>query len=484
VQFFLFLSLLAYMKYHLLACILFIAPAVMAQQKAKKNVLFIIVDDMKPFLGCYGDTNARTPNIDRLAARGRVFDRAYCQQAVCAPSRASFMTGKRPDQLKIWGLSQPFRPLFPDIVTLPQYFKNNGYTTAATGKIYHDPPAHHDPASWSWPALLGATGNGIGTKYALEENAGKSKAASIERAAVEDSGYIDGKVATTAIDLLNRLKDQPFFLAVGFRRPHLPFTAPDRYWQLFDGKPLPLPDTSRPKDAPPIAFHQSEELRGYTDIPDKGAIPTDKVKELLQGYYAAVSYTDAQIGKVLNELERLGLTNNTIVVLLSDHGFHLGEQGMWAKSTNFENATRVPLIISAPGVVQKPGHTAALTELVDLYPTLTALCGIGNPAAPAGVSVMPVLQQATAKGKTYALSQFIRPYGALSNESRITHMGYSLRTDQYRFTEWYDIKTHDLVATELYDHRADPNETKNLAGQQRYAAQEKQLHLELEKLIR
>ncbi len=472
------------MKYHLLACILFIAPAVMAQQKAKKNVLFIIVDDMKPFLGCYGDTNARTPNIDRLAARGRVFDRAYCQQAVCAPSRASFMTGKRPDQLKIWGLSQPFRPLFPDIVTLPQYFKNNGYTTAATGKIYHDPPAHHDPASWSWPALLGATGNGIGTKYALEENAGKSKAASIERAAVEDSGYIDGKVATTAIDLLNRLKDQPFFLAVGFRRPHLPFTAPDRYWQLFDGKPLPLPDTSRPKDAPPIAFHQSEELRGYTDIPDKGAIPTDKVKELLQGYYAAVSYTDAQIGKVLNELERLGLTNNTIVVLLSDHGFHLGEQGMWAKSTNFENATRVPLIISAPGVVQKPGHTAALTELVDLYPTLTALCGIGNPAAPAGVSVMPVLQQATAKGKTYALSQFIRPYGALSNESRITHMGYSLRTDQYRFTEWYDIKTHDLVATELYDHRADPNETKNLAGQQRYAAQEKQLHLELEKLIR
>lgn len=198
------------MKYGLLACFLFTSWAVLSQQKAKKNVLFIIVDDLKPLLGCYGDTNARTPNIDRLAARGRVFDRAYCQEAVCAPSRASFMTGKRPDQLKIWGHAQPFRPIHPDIITLPQYFKNNGYTTAAAGKIYHDPPAHHDAASWSWPALLGETTNGPGNKYVLEENAGKSKAAAVERAAVDDTGYIDGKVAVAAIDLLTRLKDQPF----------------------------------------------------------------------------------------------------------------------------------------------------------------------------------------------------------------------------------------------------------------------------------
>lgn len=462
----------------MLAACLFTGSAA-AQQAGKKNVLFIVVDDLKPVLGCYGDTNARTPNIDRLAASGRVFDRAYCQQAVCAPSRASFMTGKRPDQLKIWSLSQPFRPLHPAIITLPQYFKNNGYTTAAAGKIYHDPPAHHDPASWSWPALLGVTGNGPGTKYVLPENAGRSKAAATERAAVEDTGYIDGKVAEAAIDLLSRLKDKPFFLAVGFRRPHLPFTAPERYWQQFDGKSLPLPDTTVPRGAPAIAFHQSQELRGYTDIPGQGAIPEEKVKELLQGYYAAVSYTDAQIGKLLAALESHGLTDNTIVVLLSDHGFHLGEQGMWAKATNFESATRVPLIISAPGTVAKAGHTIALAELVDLYPTLTNLCGLPAPDGLAGESLVPVLENAGACVKDYALSQFIRPYAALSNESRIAAMGYSLRTSQYRFTEWYDFKTGALLATELYDGK----ENINLAAEPLQAKKVKDLRTQLKKLI-
>lgn len=466
----------------LAACLIAVSP-VMAQQAGKKNVLFIVVDDLKPVLGCYGDTNARTPHIDRLAARGRVFDRAYCQEAVCAPSRASFMTGKRPDELKIWGLSQPFRPLHPTIITLPQYFKNNGYATAAAGKIYHDPPAHHDPASWSVPALLGVTGNGPGTKYVLAENAGKSKAAATERAAVEDTGYIDGKVAAAAIDLLKQIKDQPFFLAVGFRRPHLPFTAPDRYWQWFDGKPIPVPDTTVPRNAPAIAFHQSQELRGYTDIPGQGAIPEGKVKELLQGYYAAVSYTDAQIGKLLAALDSYGLTSNTIVVLLSDHGFHLGEQGMWAKSTNFENATRVPLIICAPGNGQKAGHTAALTELVDLYPTLTALCGLPAPEGLAGKSLVPVLKDAKATIKNYALSQFIRPYAALSNDSRITSMGYSLRTDKYRFTEWYDFKTRALIATELYDHTTNSRETINLAAEPAQAKKVEQLHSQLKMLI-
>lgn len=469
------------MKHLLLACVLFSAST-LAQPSAKKNVLFIIIDDMKPLLGCYGDTNARTPNMDRLAASSRVFDRAYCQQAVCAPSRASFMTGRRPDQLKIWGLSQPFRPLHPAIVTLPQHFKNNGYTTAATGKIYHDPPAHHDAISWSWPGVLETTGNGIGAKYALPENAGKSKAASVERVAIEDSGYIDGKVADAAIDLLGRLKDKSFFLAVGFRRPHLPFTAPEKYWQLFDGKTLPFPDTARPQQAPAIAFHNSEELRGYTDIPDKGPIPDSKVKELLQGYYAAVSYTDAQIGKVLGELDRLQLTQNTIVVLISDHGFHLGDHSMWGKSTNFENAARVPLLISAPGIVRQPGHTNALAELVDIYPTLAQLCGLNKPDSLAGTSLVPVLANAKATVKQQALSQFIRPYGALNNEARITSMGYSLRTNQYRFTEWYDTKTHELVATELYDHQKDPGEMTNLAAQAKQAGRISTLHRQLQQL--
>lgn len=469
------------MKYSLLAALLFTLPA-LAQQAPKKNVLFIIVDDMKPLLGCYGDTNARTPHIDRLAAKSRVFDRAYCQQAVCAPSRASFMTGRRPDQLKIWGLNQPFRPLHPAIVTLPQHFKNNGYTTAATGKIYHDPPAHHDAASWSLPGVLEVTGNGIGAKYALAENAGKSKAASVERVAIADSGYIDGKVADAAISLLDQLKDKPFFLAVGFRRPHLPFTAPEKYWQLFDGQQLPFPDTAKPQQAPAIAFHNSEELRGYTDIPDKGPIPDSKVKELLQGYYAAVSYTDAQIGKVLAELDRLQLTQNTIVVLISDHGFHLGDHSMWGKSTNFENAARVPLLISAPGIVEQPGHTSALAELVDLYPTLSQLCALPRPDSLAGTSLAPVVRNAKATVKKQALSQFIRPYGALSNDARITNMGYSLRTAQYRFTEWYDTKTRALVATELYDHQQDPHETSNLAGQAAQAKRLKTLHQQLQQL--
>lgn len=466
------------MKYRLLACLLFMVSTAMPQQKAAKNVLFIIVDDLKPLLGCYGDKYAQTPNIDRLAATGRVFDRAYCQEAVCAPSRASFMTGKRPDQLKIWGLTQPLRSLHPNIITLPQYFKNNGYTTAAAGKIYHDPPAHHDPASWSWPALLGNTTNEQGAKYALRENAGKAKAAATERAPVEDSGYIDGKVAEAAIGLLTKLKDQPFFLAVGFRRPHLPFTAPDRYWKLFDDKQLPIPDTTLPENAPAVAFHNSQELRGYTDIPEKGPLPANKLTELLHGYYAAVSYTDAQIGKLLSALDRLNLTRNTIIVLLSDHGFHLGEQGMWGKATNFENATRVPLIINAPGLDQ-PGHTAALTELVDLFPTLTSLCGLKTPKHLAGVSLEPVIKNATEKVKSFAFSQFIRPYAALSDTAKMKTMGYSLRSDKYRYTEWCDLETNTVIATELYDHSTTHDETINVASQPDHADAVKNLHKEL-----
>lgn len=453
------------MKYLLILC-LFVAPAINAQQK--KNVLFIVVDDLRPLLGCYGDTNAYTPNIDRLAASGMVFDRAYCQQAVCAPSRASFMTGKRPDELKIWTLSQPFRSQHPGIVTLPQHFMHNGYTTAAAGKIYHDPAAHQDPASWTLPAMFGVTGNG---KYILEENKGKSKAAAVERVEVDDTAYVDGQVADAAIDLLAQCKNQPFFLAVGFRRPHLPFTAPAKYWKLYDGKQLPLPDTTAPEGAPAIAFHQSQELRGYTSIPEP--------RELIQGYYAAVSYIDAQVGKLLDALDRFNLTNNTIIVFFSDHGYHLGEQGMWCKSTNFEVATRVPLIISAPGIIKHAGHTSAITELVDLYPTISALCGIGRPDSLAGNSLLPVLQNPKARVKDYAVSQFIRPYGAISNVSKITTMGYSLRTDKYRFTEWYDFKTGELVATELYDEVG----RVNLAGRKGYRKQVKSLRKLLRKNI-
>lgn len=457
-------------------------PAV-AQKTSKMNVLFIVVDDLRPLLGCYGDARAMTPHIDSLAAGARVFDRAYCQQAVCAPSRASFMTGRRPDQLRIWGLSQPLRALHPGIATLPQHFKNNGYITAAAGKIYHDPPAHHDPASWTWPAVYGVTGNGMGTKYALPENAGKAKAAATEVASVADTGYIDGKVAVAAVDMLGRLKGQPFFLAVGFRRPHLPFSAPRRYWDAFAGKPLPPPDTTVAKGAPAIAFHRSEELRGYTDMPKEGALSAEQSANLLQGYYAAVSYVDAQVGLLLKALDDHGLRHNTIVVLLSDHGFHLGEQGMWAKSTNFEAATRVPLIIRAPGTVRAPGHASAIVELVDLYPTLAELCGLPIPEGLAGNSITPVLRDAGKSVKQQALSQFIRPYGALMNDARITHMGYSLRTEKFRYTAWYDFSTRKPVAAELYELSVSRIETVNLAGDPRHAQAVQALERRLQAMI-
>ncbi len=430
----------------------------------KPNVLFIIVDDLRPALGCYGDKLAYTPNIDALAKTGTLFQHAYCQQAVCSPSRTSILTGLRPDATQIWGLKKPFRETIPDAITLPQYFKNNGYVSAQVGKIFHDPATHQDDASWSGPVLYNVTGNAKGHKYILDENLQNGKGASTERQAVEDSSYIDGKVADASIQVLQQIAQKPFFLAVGFRRPHLPFTAPDKYWRRFDKTNFPIPSKLHPKNAPLIAFHNSQELRGYSDIPKEGTFSEQLVRDLWQGYYAAVSYTDAQVGKVLAEIDRLGLRKNTIIVLISDHGYHLGEQDQWCKSTNFENAVRVPLIISAPGIC-KPGSSNAIVELLDLYPTLTELCGLPLRKELQGQSVMPLLENPETNFKGFALSQFIRPYSALSNEDKIKNMGYTIRTKRYRYTEWYPFKTDSIVARELYDHENDPEEMVNIEAE-------------------
>ncbi|MBE9463621.1 sulfatase [Dyadobacter subterraneus] len=427
----------------------------------KRNVLFIIVDDLRPALGCYGDKFAYTPNIDALAKTGTLFQRAYCQQAVCSPSRTSILTGLRPDETKIWGLKKPFRETIPDAVTLPQYFKNNGYITAEAGKIFHDPATHQHSASWSGPVFYNVTGNQKGHKYILDENLFSGKGAATERQVADDSAYIDGKVANASIQVLRQISQKPFFLAVGFRRPHLPFTAPDKYWQRFDQTKFPIPLRAYPKNAPAIAFHNSQELRGYADIPDQGSFSEELVRHLWQGYYASVSYTDAQIGKVLAELDRLNLRKNTIIVLLSDHGYHLGEQDQWCKSTNFENAVRVPLIISAPGT-GKPSSSDAIVELIDLYPTITELCGLPQREILEGKSLTKLLKNPKARFKDFALSQFIRPYAALSNEDKIQTMGYTIRTDHYRYTEWYKFKTDSIIARELYDHHADPEENQNI----------------------
>lgn len=447
------------------AAVLFLSMGTaLAQTPRQPNVLFIAIDDLRPTLGCYGDRHARTPHIDRLAAEGLVFDKAYCQQAVCAPSRSSLMTGLRPDKIKVWGLDKHFRETMPDVVTLPQFFKTQGYRTNAIGKIYHDPKSHQDSVSWSGKTLLTITKNLPGNKYIAPENLSSKKGAATERFPVADSAYIDGKVTMAALQVLNEVKDKPFFLAVGFRRPHLPFTAPDRYWRLYDSIRFNVPPHSRPLHAPAMAFHDSQELTGYSDIPKHTPFPPETAQHLWHGYYAAVSYVDAQVGRLLHELELLNLKDNTIVVLWSDHGYHLGEQGLWCKSTNFENAVRVPLIISTPGMKAKGKHTAAMAELVDLYPTLLDLCGFTIPQNLDGKSLRPLLDAPHLQVKSFALSQFVRPYEGIFGDARIKVMGYSLRLENYRYTEWRSFGTDSVVATELYDHRNDPDEMVNIAG--------------------
>jgi iduronate 2-sulfatase len=309
---------------------------------------------------------------------------------------------------------------------------------------------------------LHITQNGCGHKYALEENCvdqGK-KAAATEMADVADTAYIDGKVAMAAIDILNEIKDSTFFLAVGFRRPHLPFSAPKRFWDLYEREKIPLPENSfPPKDAPALALHNWVELRGYTDIPENGDMDEEKVRELRHAYYAAISYVDAQIGKLIHELEQLALLDKTVIVLWSDHGFHLGEHGLWCKTTNFELDTRVPLIISVPGQKAIGTTTNAIVEYVDIYPTLADICELPVPENLAGKSLQPLLLNPSMQWDGVALSQFPRPW-FYENQPEV--MGYSIRTDRYRYTQWIETHSGNVVARELYDHKKDPGENVNV----------------------
>ena len=462
-----------------------------AQDKTKPttkrpNILFIAVDDMRPELGCYGNTVVRTPNIDRLAGNSTVFLNAYCQQAVCSPSRTSVLTGLRPNSTKVWDLTTHFRTNIPNVVTLPQYFKQNGYFAQSMGKIYHDPKWAQDSMSWSAPEIEAVTDNA--GKYVLDSNKFKKdadtkgpwKAAASESADVPDNAYIDGKVAESAIKFLKRRRDSPFFLAVGFRRPHLPFSAPKKYWDLYERNQIPLPkNPSAPEKAPSIALHNSTELRGYRDIPKTGIISAEKTKELIHGYYASISYIDAQIGKLLDELKSSGQFDNTIIVLWSDHGFHLGEQSLWAKTTNYELDARVPLIIKTPGSV-KAIKTTALVELVDLYPTLAEMSQLPIPTGLEGLSIVPLLNDPAKNLKTGAFTQFPRP---AQFKDRPGIMGYSVRTKRFRYTEWQDFQTGKKVAVELYDHLKDPEETLNVAGEKEYASKASELNKMLRKGI-
>ena len=457
---------------------------------SKPNVLFIAVDDLRPALACYGDGGAITPNIDRLASRGMVFQRAYCQQAVCNPSRASLMTGLRPDTIQVWDLKSHFRhelpaqlaglPQFnggthfraakPNVVTLPEYFKQHGYAARSVGKIYHGSPQAQDPQSWSEDAILNVLWKRA--DYLLPQNQAPAaerwpgvKMAATEAAAVEDDAYGDGQVAEAACKLLAGFGDAPFFLAVGFRKPHLPFSAPKRYWDLYDRAAIPAPENpEKPAGIPDFAWHNSVELRGYADIPDEGPLAGDLIRKLRHGYYACVSYMDAQAGKLLDALDEHGLRENTIVVLWGDHGYHLGEKALWCKTTNYELDTRAPLILSAPGM--EAGDCDALVEFVDIYPTLTDCCGLPERDDLEGISLRPLLRQPKQPWKTAAFSQFPRPW-SYRGEPEV--MGYSMRADGFRYTEWRDFRTGAALERELYDHSRRPAEIRNVAEDADYS---------------
>lgn len=440
----------------------------------RPNVLLICVDDLKPILGCYGDRAVKTPQLDRLAARAMVFQRAYCNQAVCSPSRNALLTGLRPQTLGIYDLGTNFRHARPAAVTLPQHFRKHGYRTEGLGKIFHVGHGNHeDPESWSvphWKANVVAYADpaskapqGLTREEALFSNQSARnlpRGAAWEAADVPDSTYPDGALADEAIRRLAAAANsaEPFFLAVGFVKPHLPFVAPKRYWDLYDRAQFPLADVRTPPvGAPAYAPQFGGELRQYRGIPESGPIPEDVQRTLIHGYHAAISYVDAQIGRVLEELERQKLAENTIVVVWGDHGWHLGDHGIWCKHTNYEQAARIPLLVAAPG--RTPGKTDGLVETVDIYPTLCELAGIPRPQELDGRSFAASLTNPDVVERDHVIHVYPR---TVSGRSAV--LGRAVRTARYRLVEWNAFgAAPEAAELELYDYESDPRETRNLA---------------------
>lgn len=460
----------------LACCALFATPTRSAE---RLHVLFLAVDDLRPEFAAYGHPQVIAPNLDRLARRALTFRRAYCQQAVCSPSRSSLLTGTRPDTTQVWDLDTHFRVALPEVVTLPGHFKAHGYFVQGLGKLYHG--GFDDPPSWSVPwtrptgvAPYGRTENmalagpppgrpGAGAKGGRRPPRGPA----FEAADVPDNRFHDGALADLAIAALQTCaqREEPFWLGVGFIRPHLPFVAPKKYWDLYDPAKLELaPNPSRPHGAPAYAILDGAELRSYTGIPD-GPIPEDLARQLKHGYYAAISYMDAQLGRVLDELDRLDLTRRTVIVLWGDHGWKLGEHGAWCKHSNVEQDTHAPLLIAAPGLPAAGRQTDALVELVDVYPTLAELCKLPLPAHLEGTSLLPLLRDPSRAVKRAAFSQYPRHVNGQ------VLMGYSMRTDRYRLTRWvHRSDATKVAAVELYDHLTDPQENQNLADDPAQAA--------------
>jgi iduronate 2-sulfatase len=437
-------------------CSLLVVATASASGANKPNVLFIAVDDLRPQLGCYGHANMRTPNIDRLAKRGVVFNRSYCMVPTCGASRASLMTGVRPARNRFVSYQTRADKDAPNAVTLNTHFRSNGYYTVSNGKVFHH--ADDNAKGWSEPAWRPKTGS---ISYHRPENQAlhlkrgkelgrRGRGPAYEAADAPDENYGDGMIARKAVEDLQRLsrRDEPFFLAVGFLKPHLPFVCPQKYWDLYPADSIKLPETyHRPKDAPDEAIHSFGEMRAYAGIPKKGPVSNETALNLIRGYYACVSFTDAQIGRVLDELDRLKLADDTIVVLWGDHGWNLGEHTLWCKHCCFETSMRAPLIVSAPGM-QRGKITQGLTEFIDIYPSLCDLAGLEKPGHLEGRSFAPLLKNPAAKWKEFAIGRF--------------GPGDTIRTDRHRFTE-YRSRKDQPVARMLYDHDKDPDEDRNIS---------------------
>ncbi|MEZ5040823.1 MAG: sulfatase [Saprospiraceae bacterium] len=467
---------------------------------AKPNILFISIDDLRPALGAYEDTIAITPTIDQLATEGMTFRQVYCQAAVCAPSRASLMTGLRPDATRVWHLGDEFRKINPNTVTMPQYFAKFGYHTVNIGKIFHN--YMPDSISWDEPDLrparyvrkdwLNRDGETFYISKAINESQARKRDSLLklmpiryadgwntgpawEAADVHDTMYYDGAQTALAKQTLTRLSktNTPFYLGLGYFRPHLPFAVPKQYWDMYDPDKMPLAANQEiPENAPLHAMNSMYELRHYDGFQHIGhptssyRMSEDTVRILRQGYYASVSYIDALLGDLIAHMKMLGIYENTIIIIWGDHGWKLGDHNSWGKMTNYNIDLKVPVIIRYPNQENPGAQTNAITELVDLFPSLCELAGLEIPDYMQGTSFVPLLKNPSLPWKRAAFSQFHRRPKVSADGKR--YMGYSLNTQKYHYIEWYtwDEKTGtrgELKSTELYDSENDPHETINIA---------------------
>lgn len=444
-------------------------------QQNQPNVLVFYVDDLRAELGCYGSETAITPNIDKLASDGVMFNKAYTQQAICAPSRMSTLTGLRPETLGIYSIFTPLRKVHKDVVSMPQLFNKNGYKTVSIGKVYHH--GSDDKKEWSVyfqkePNTYNDPKN-IAIIEQLKKEGKNLKGPAFDYADVNDEAYKDGRAAKYAIETLEKLKDDKFLMFIGLSKPHLPFNAPKKYWDLYDKSKFEIPSREKPEGVYRLALTNWGELKGYHGIPKAGDLDDDLTRDLIHGYHASVSYIDAQIGKVMQTLNDLDLRKNTMIVFMSDHGYKIGEYGAWCKHSNMEIDTRVPLIISRETNYKKrkAGKTSdALVENVDLFSTLIDICGFEGIASD-GKSLVPVIDNPNQKWDPVATSVYARGK---------KFMGVTATDGQWRYTEWRDSKTHEILGAELYKHKDNLLSFVNLSGNESYSEVESKMKKLLE----